>query len=385
MKLKHIQKLTFFAALAVLFFTIPVQSQQSLQVLPRHVRSAVSGGQAALQGSLPLTQTMGLTLVLPLRNTAALNSLLSQLYDPSSPNYHHFLSVDEFTAQFGPTAEDYQTVVNFAKANGFSVVDTPANRLILPIGGTVAQINTAFHVQMNNYRHPTEDRTFYSPDRDPSLNLGVPVAHIVGLDNFSLPKPMIAQPQDGQPDPLITGSGPGGTSYLGSDMRAAYYGGTTLTGTGQVVGLLEFGGYNKSDVDLTFSNAGQTYSVPVVNVLLDGATGAATSNSAEDVLDIVQAIGLAPGLSQVRVYIGVISDATVLNSIATENLAKQIGISWSWATADPTADDVFFQEMAAQGQSVFAASGDHGAFDAAISPTSIQPMTSTLRRWAEPI
>jgi len=78
---------------------------------------------------------------LPLRNTAALNHLLSQLYNPSSANYHHFLSVEEFAAQFGPTAEDYQTVVNFAKANGFTVSDTPANRLIVPLSGTVAQIN----------------------------------------------------------------------------------------------------------------------------------------------------------------------------------------------------------------------------------------------------
>jgi hypothetical protein len=362
------QKLGLFVLLALLLLSLPVQSQQSPQVLHRHVRPVVSSGQATLQGSLPLTQTMNLSIVLPLRNSAALNSLLSQIYDPSSPNYHRFLSVDEFTAQFGPTAEDYQTVVNFAKANGFTVTDQPANRLIVLLSGTVAQINTAFHVQMNNYRHPTEDRIFYSPDREPSLNLGVPVAHIVGLDNFSLPQPMVVQPQDSQPIANITGSGPGGTSYLGSDMRAAYYGGTTLTGTGQVVGLFEFGGYNQSDVDLTFSNAGQTYSVPIVNVLLDGATGAADSGSSEDVLDIVQAIGMAPGLSQVRVYIGVTNDATILNSMATENLAKQIGISWGWRPADPTTDDVFFEELAAQGQSVFVASGDHGAYDAAISP-----------------
>ena len=311
---------------------------------------------------------MNLSIVLPLRNVATLSNLLSQLYDPSSPNYHHFLSVDEFTAQFGPTAEDYRTVVAFAKANGFTVTDQPANRLIVPLSGTVVQINAAFHVQMNNYQHPTEDRTFYSPDREPSLNLGVPVAHVSGLDNYSLPQPMAEQPQDGQPISYVAGSGPGGTSYLGSDMRAAYYGGTTLTGTGQVVGLLEFVGYNQSDVDLTFSKAGQTYSVPIVNVLLDGATGAATSRSGEDVLDIVQAIGMAPGLKQVRVYIGVSNDATILNSMATENLAKQIGISWSWRPADPTVDDVFFEEFAAQGQSVFVASGDHGAFDSAISP-----------------
>ncbi len=179
---------------------------------------------------------------------------------------------------------------------------------------------------------------------------------------------MLKQAADGQAVADVTGSGPGG-SYLGSDMRAAYYGGTTLTGTGQAVGILEFGGYNLNDVNATFTNAGQSYTVPINNVLLDGATGAAEGDDGEQVLDIVQAIGMAPGLSQVRVYIGVGNDdAIILNSMATENIAKQLSISWSWLADDVTTDDAFFQEFAAQGQSIFAASGDEGAFDAAIDP-----------------
>jgi hypothetical protein len=72
----------------------------------------------------------------------------------------------------------------------------------------------------------------------------------------------LVQGQNAAPVDNVTGSGPGG-SYLGSDMRAAYYGGTTLTGTGQAVGLLEFDGYDLSDVNSTFSTAGQSYSVPI--------------------------------------------------------------------------------------------------------------------------
>ena len=158
---------------------------------------------------------------------------------------------------------------------------------------------------------------------------------------------------------------------MAATCAAAYYGGTTLTGTGQVVGILEFGGYNLSDVNATFSNAGQTYSVPINNVLLDGATGAPAGDDAEQVLDIVQAISMAPGLSQVRVYFGpgnVLDDAAIFNSMATENIAKQISVSWGWVPDDPGTDDVFFQEFAAQGQTIFVASGDDGAFDAAVSP-----------------
>jgi subtilase family serine protease len=347
-------------------------AQSSLQTLHNHVRGAVSSRQAAMTGSLSADQNMNLTIVLPLRNQSELTSLLKRLYDPSSPDYRHFLSVEQFTEQFGPTAEDYQAVVDFAQASGFTVTAAPQNRLIVPISGTVAQINAAFNLRMSVFQHPTEERTFFSPDREPSLNLSVPVAHIAGLNNFSIPRPMISQAQEGQVIPNVSGSGPGG-SYLGSDMRAAYYGGTALTGNGQAVGILEFGGYNPSNVTATFSNAGQTYGVPINNVLVDGATGGPVGDDAEQVLDIVQAIGMAPGLSQVRVYIGVgvgtaIDDANIFNEMATENIAKQLSVSWGWIPDDPETDDVFFQEFAAQGQSIFVASGDFGAFDEAISP-----------------
>ncbi|SNT41972.1 Serine protease, subtilase family [Granulicella rosea] len=355
----------------------PLQAQQ-LQVLTKHVRAAVSDHRAALYGAMPSERRIRASIVLPLRNQDQLKSLLGRLYDPGSPDYRRFLSVAQFTDQFGPTTDDFQTVVAFARANGLHVGDLPANRLVVPIDGTASQMGAAFHVQMNLYQHPTENRTFYSPDREPSLDLKVPVSHIAGLDDYSVPKHMairrpVAATTNGPvtasaQQAAILGSGPGG-SYLGSDMRAAYYGGSTLDGNGQTIGILEFGGYSLSDVNASFSNAGQSYQTPIVNVLLDGATGATVGDDGEQTLDIVQAIGMAPGLSQVRVYIGSgPDDANILNSMASENLAKQLSCSWGWRPADPAVDDVFFQEMAAQGQSFFTASGDSGAYDAAINP-----------------
>lgn len=80
------------------------------------------------------------------------------------------------------------------------------------------------------YQHPTEPRTFYGPDREPSVELGVPLWHITGLDNFSLPRPAgLSQVLTAKGQ--TTGSGPGG-NFLGSDLRAAYYGETALTGSG---------------------------------------------------------------------------------------------------------------------------------------------------------
>lgn len=357
-----------FPCAALLLLTIQGQAQQSRRTLLRHIPSEVSSGQAQSVGVLPPAQHLNISIVLPLRNHAQLTGLLKRLYDPSSPDYHRFLNVAQFTEQFGPSPEDYAAVVNFARANGFTVTDAPENRMIVPIYGTVAQVEKAFHITMRNYSHPTEHRVFFAPDREPSLDLAAPVAHIAGLNNFSIPRSLAinAPLKKGPTTAAISGSGPGG-SYLGSDMRAAYYGGTALTGIGEAVGLMEFDGYELSDVNLTFSNAGQSYSVPINNVLLDGATGAPCQflnqcSDAEQVLDIAQAIGMAPGLSQVRVYIGNV-DADILNSMASENIAHQLSISWTWTPDDPATDDIFFEEFAAQGQSLFAASGDAGDFD----------------------
>jgi uncharacterized membrane protein len=356
-------------AIAIVTTGNSAHAQQPAQTLHNHLPHEVSAGQAAVVDSLPPEQQINLSIVLPLRNQKELTSLLGRLYDPSSPDYRRFLSVAQFTEQFGPAVEDYQAVVSFAQAHGFVVSGAPANRLVVPVRGSVDQISKAFHLTMNVYRHPTEDRTFFSPDREPSLDLAVQVAHIAGLNNFSIPHPMLKRSQEALQAASVTGTGPSG-SYLGSDMRAAYYGGTALDGNGQSVGILEFGGYDLADVTQTFSNVGQSYNVAINNVLLDGADGKADGyDDAEQVLDIVQAIGMAPGLSQVRVYIGEgLDDANILNTMASENIAKQLSCSWGWRPDDPGTDDAFFEEFAAQGQSFFVASGDSGAFDSVISP-----------------
>jgi subtilase family serine protease len=349
--------------LALCLFPIPAASKSS-QALHNQVRTAVTSGRAARIGTVSHGQRLTLAIILPLRNQARLASLLKGLYDPSSPEYHHFLTVSQFTSQFGPTRQDYASVVKFARSKGFTVANTPANRLVVHINGTVAQVNKAFHVTMCNYRHPTENRTFYSPDREPSLQLSVPVLHIAGLNNFSIPRPKYKRAPENFRRNAI-GSGPNG-AYLGNDMRAAYYGGTTLTGSGQSVGLLEFDGYDMSDVTASF--AGRSNSVPIQNVLIDGATAGSDGDDAEQVLDIVQAASMAPGLSQIRVYIAPgnsqigVGDVDIFNQMATDNIAKQLSCSWGWNPDDTSQLDPIFQEFAAQGQTLFVASGDAGAY-----------------------
>src|SRR5579863_2772306 len=90
---------------------------QSLALLTRHVPRTVLTGERQSVGRLPATQSLRLVLVLPLRNQAALDSLLLNLYDPSSPSYRQFLTVDQFTSMFGPSQDDYNRVISFAEAH----------------------------------------------------------------------------------------------------------------------------------------------------------------------------------------------------------------------------------------------------------------------------
>ncbi|HVV70389.1 MAG TPA: protease pro-enzyme activation domain-containing protein, partial [Verrucomicrobiae bacterium] len=117
-------------------------------------------------GELPLTNELKLAIGLPLRNQAALTNLLAELYDPSHPNYRHYLAPEEFTARFGPTKAQYDRVKNFARTNGLTVLGAHANRLVLDVRGNVAQVQRAFHISLRTYPHPTESRSFFAPDRE---------------------------------------------------------------------------------------------------------------------------------------------------------------------------------------------------------------------------
>jgi hypothetical protein len=316
---------------------------------------------------MPASQRLSLAISLPLRNEEELDYLLQQLYNPASPNYRHFLTVAQFTEQFGPTVVDYQRVIGFAESHGLRVTHTFANRLVVDVKGTVANIEQAFQVTMQVYQHPTENRTFYAPDVEPTVEPGLPILSVVGLSTFNLPHPMLkkALPNEGVHSNQ-TGSGPGG-QFLGSDMRTAYGGGTALDGSGQVVGLIELGPYRLSDVLSYFSTLSQPLNVPITNVLVgvDGVCGVGCDDG-EEAIDIQQAIAMAPNLSALLVYEtnGPSTDAlSAYSQAASDNIAKQLSLSFGWGGtpgSSPGYEQVF-EELEAQGISSFVASGDAGA------------------------
>ncbi|HEY0230015.1 MAG TPA: protease pro-enzyme activation domain-containing protein [Dokdonella sp.] len=348
------------AALAVAAEAPASRSPQLAQV-----PAAVAAGQAALIAPLDGARRMKLAINLTVRNQAALDSLIQQIYNPVSPLYHHYLSVAEFTEQFSPTQSDYDAVVNWATAQGFTVRRTTSNRHIVDIEGTVDVVNSALHVQMESYRHPSEARTFFAPDREPAISLAVPVLQFTGLDNFTLPEPKLKQ-GDGSMrlGPIVHagGSGPSG-NFLPSDMRAAYYGSGPLTGAGQTVGVFSFEGYNSEDVGLFYSLTGETpHDVPISNVLVNGFSGeCGDCDDGEQVLDIVNVIGMAPGISQLLFYEGD-SGPDVLNQMATDNAAKVLSCSWGSSDMGHVADPIY-QQFQAQGQTFANATGDSGSYN----------------------
>ncbi len=330
--------------------------------------------QLAPVGRPPGTNRLDLAISLPLRNREQLTNLLQQLYDPASPVYHRYLTPEQFAESFGPLPSDYQAVIDFARTNGLSVTATHPNRTVLEINGSVADIERTLHTTLRLYQHPREARSFYAPDAAPSIDLAVPVLEIGPLDNYAPPHPAslrIIAPNPAVQAPPNFGSGPAGL-YRGKDFRAAYLPNVALTGTGQTVGLVQFDNYYPSDI-AAFETAAGLASVTLSNVFLSGFNSTPGVNNIEVALDIEMAISMAPGLSRIIVYQGgqSSSPATVLNRIATDNLAKQISCSWSWTPSFSI--DSIFQQFAAQGQSFFAASEDGGAFVGAISQPSDDP------------
>ena len=356
-----IRRLSVFliAVVAMVLFVNLVCQAQPQSLLTRHVREVVVNGQTPSVGRLPATQSMHFDIVLALRHQPELDNFLQELYDPSSPSYRHFVTVQEFTARFGPSQEDYEALIRFAEANHFAVVGGSRDAMDVQLIGSVRDIERAFHVTMNVYQHPTENRTFYAPDREPTVDLPFRLWHISGLDNYSIPRPLVKR-QTARQAPMVKGSCPGGY-YCGSDMRAAYYGSGPLTGAGQVVGLLQYAGYNIADVNTYFQNVHQTLNVPIYGISTDGTPVNCVYPSCDDTeqtLDITQSVSMAPNLSALYVYVGS-SDTAILASMSTHSpLPAQMSASWVWTPADPSACDPYFQKFAAQGQNFFAASGD---------------------------
>ena len=355
-----------------------VSAGQAFIALPGHLPPAALQSEpvAALDAARPLA----LALTLPLRNQAELADLLRGLNDPADARFGQFLTPQQFADRYSPTQADYARAVAYARSVGLTVVATHPNRTVIDVAAPAASAERAFGLHLLVYRSRVDGRFFYAPDAEPRVPAGLAsvLSGVVGLDNAAQWHPHLRVKQatflspllDPSAVPFQTGSGPNGGLSPGDIKKAYNLANVSQTGSGQTLALFELDGYKASDITAYESNFGLP-AVPLQNILIDGYSGASGSGAAEVTLDIELQIALAPAASKVIVYEAPNSSAGVVdayNKIATDDLAKQISTSWGEAENSAGAsirnsESSAFQQMAAQGQSIFAAAGDSGADD----------------------
>lgn len=312
-----------------------------------------------------------ITFTFPLRNENELNELLQGLYDPSDvENYGKYLSSEEFIERFAPTEEDYQKVLAYAEEMGLSVTEQHSNRLLLTATGQTKTLESAFKLNLHHYQLPN-GRKFYAPNNEPLIPSSVAsvIQGVIGLDNHAVWKPhhrFKQTPSGASGEIQAHSASPEGFSP--QDIVNAY----NLTsvdadGSGQIIALFQLGSYLQSDIDYY----SKTFGLPpakLKHILVGG--GSHSGPDSEVTLDIELAHALAPQ-SQIYVYEGPNTNQGVINTynrIATDNIAKQVSTSWGLGedSNDPKSlqsENAIFKQMAAQGQTMYAAAGDSGAYD----------------------
>jgi hypothetical protein len=311
---------------------------------------------AALVGPVPADTIIPLAFGLSVRDPQGLQTFIKQVSDPKSPLFRKHLTQAQFCATYGATTADYQALQDWAtNSNGFTIQETFPNNLLLSVTATAAQVEQALFVNLN-YRLRQDGSTFVAVDRDPSLNLNVPVLRISGLTEVVLPSP---------------GNGTGGNNgnlFRAADLRNAYLGVASasqgLDGSGQVVGIYSLATFTQSDVaqyqGLQLPVAGQPAfpnppQVPTLITLRNPFTGPGPSIEAPADVQLVYA--MAPN-AQVVMFAGV-QHCTVLAAMANSTPSLTVA-SCSWRFSYDDNCQQHLDQMATLGVSFLTNSFDYG-------------------------
>jgi kumamolisin len=314
-----------------------------------------------------------ITFVLPLRNREELAELIERIHDPlDQEHYGKYLTTAEFIERFAPTQEDYDRVAAYASDLGLVTHTAHPNRLLVNASGEAKAIEAAFDLQLHHYVLPS-GRQFYAPNNDPEVpsHIASIIGGIVGLDNHARWRSYHHRKEMASEFHATSRSFPSGPQggFSPSDLVKAYnLSGVTANGSNQIIALFELASYQASDIN-TYTHYFGLPAAKLKNILVGGGSSTKTPD-AEVTLDIELAIALAPE-SEIYVYEGPNSNQGVLdtyNRIATDNLAKQVSTSWGLGedlvdVQYLQAENAIFQQMAVQGQTIYAAAGDSGAFD----------------------
>ncbi|MHB8693204.1 MAG: S53 family peptidase [Solirubrobacteraceae bacterium] len=348
---------------------------------------------------------MNLTVSLKPRDPAGLAHYAAAVSDPSSPLFHRYLTVAQFASRFGAAPSAVAAVQQTLRAQGLIVSPPTANNLAFTASGTTALVDSAFRTQLDNVKLPNGRRAFANLTA-PTLPASVAgyVQGVIGLDNVvpALPAGLVQHTVRGRYAPVARTLSkprmasdrlaPHATSHAAPapcsgiptnisqngytvDQLAAAYGFSGIYqggnfGAGQTIALVELQAYDPKDI-ATFDACFGINAQLVSNVTVGPAAPTLNGDDGEAALDIETAQGLAPG-ANVVVYqadasnAGIGEQAVIMNQIASENKAKSVSTSYGVCEAATPAsaismENTALQQMAAQGQTFFSASGDSGA------------------------
>ena len=348
---------------------------------------------AVRTGSLRPTAPLSLRVVLAPRDPNALAAFIARVSSSSSPDHGDYLARGQFAARFGPTRTAIRAVRDALTRDGLRVTALSPSHLVLSVHGTEGEVAATLHAGFSTWRLG-DGRHGYRIDGTATLPAAI-ARDVAGIDGTSS---LIAEHSfavRGNRTPIHKlGGAHVGPRQPPSECAAAEqqlppgtftpeeegdaYGLNAAwshddDGTGSTVALEEFAPYSLNDIlfyDTCFGALpnGATNDPNLHNVYVDGGTsrGSAVASD-EPTLDIEQLRALAPA-AQVDVYEGpnnVVGPLDTLQRIASDDTAQIVSISWGICEqfSDHAAEAPIYEQLAAQGQTVFAAAGDNGSSD----------------------
>ncbi len=341
-------------------------------------------------GTIPGSQKISLSVVLPPSNQDQLHTLLKNLYDPKSPQYHQWLKKGQFDSEFGPSAATVGDVESWLHSRGLEKTELSGSAV--QVSASASTVSSALGTSFEHYRASsgTEGYVAQGAPLVPETLANGQIQSILGLDTVSRYEPQSRTSKSSAHTRIRTGIQPRadgltpcagavnteGGGYWGLDQLGAAYGLNSLlsqgqNGHGETIGLYELASHSPSDVNRYMNCFGLHNAVSTVQV--DGGGGPAVGfGTSEADLDIEQAATQSPGASIIS-YEGpnnTVNNAyDVWNSIVTSDAAQVVSTSWGecemYAMQDGSIGSFnpLFQRAAVQGQSIFAATGDSGSED----------------------
>ncbi|MEU2621037.1 S53 family peptidase [Streptomyces sp. NPDC007157] len=345
---------------------------------PHTARAAVAGDvlpglkhNASRTGKVAAGKRISVAISLTPRGGTALDTFVAKVSDPHSASYGHYLTKQQFAARFGRTDTEVKKLRDYLRSQGVTVGKVHSGNLLVDASGTAAQLQKAFGTELSTWKDAASGRSFYANDSAPTLpsSLASLVSDVAGLNN------RVQLHHQATPHTVSPHDGPGG-GYTPAQLKGGYNVSSTYTGSGQKIALLEFDGFQQSNITKYDTNYSLGSPTPTVSKV-DGGSGSLGDGQVEVELDIEVLHAIAPK-ANVTVFEGPNSDAGEVDTYQAivDSGIPTTSISWGAAesartTSNINAVDAVFKAGAAEGLGFYAASGDDGSDDAGDGGTSV--------------